>query len=484
MTSEGARPTILWLRRDLRLRDHEALAAAIARGGPVIPVFIRDDLVDGLAAAPKWRLGLALESFGRTLADAGSRLVLRSGNAADALCALAAETGAGAVTWSRLYHPDADDRDAEVARRLEREGVAASAHPGHVVFEPWTVETRTGGFYRVYTPMWNAVKDREVAAPLAAPGRMPAPDSWPAGDSLDQWEMGRAMNRAAAVCLAHQTVGEAAAQERLRRFFADRVRGYADGRDDLAADACSGLSENLTYGEVSPRECWHAGAWALDAGADGAEKWLKELVWREFAYHLVHHTPEILTRSWRPEWEAFPWDERETAQVHAWRTGRTGIEVVDAAMREMHVTGRMHNRSRMIVASYLTKHMLVHWRIGQRWFEACLTDWDPASNAMGWQWVAGCGPDAAPYFRVFNPDTQAEKFDPLGAYRCRWDRRGAGASARDGAGVFRVDPAQLGALSERRLPGGAGGRTEGRTAAGAGRLPGSGVLKRGAAKTP
>ena len=440
MTPEGARPTILWLRRDLRLRDHEALAAAIARGGPVIPVFIRDDLVDGLAAAPKWRLGLALESFGRTLADAGSRLVLRSGNAADALCALAAETGAGAVTWSRLYHPDADDRDAEVARRLEREGVAASAHPGHVVFEPWTVQTRTGGFYRVYTPMWNAVKDREVAAPLAAPGRMPTPDSWPAGDSLDRWEMGRAMNRGAAVCLAHQTVGEAAAQERLRRFFADRVRGYADGRDDLAADACSGLSENLTYGEVSPRECWHAGAWALDAGADGAEKWLKELVWREFAYHLVHHTPEILTRSWRPEWEAFPWDERETAQVHAWRTGRTGIEVVDAAMREMHVTGRMHNRSRMIVASYLTKHMLVHWRIGQRWFEACLTDWDPASNAMGWQWVAGCGPDAAPYFRVFNPDTQAEKFDPLGAYRRRWIAEGQACPPETALSYFESIP--------------------------------------------
>ena len=181
------------------------------------------------------------------------------------------------------------------------------------------------------------------------------------------------------------------------------------------------MSEYLALGEISPRTCWHAGLSALHRGAKGAEKWLKELVWREFAYHLMYHTPRILTGNWREEWAAFPWNEdADRPEVLAWKQGRTGEPFVDAAMREMYVTGTMHNRARMIVASYLTKHLMTHWRIGQKWFEECLTDWDPASNAMGWQWVAGSGPDASPYFRIFNPATQLEKFDPDGEYLARW----------------------------------------------------------------
>jgi deoxyribodipyrimidine photo-lyase len=227
------------------------------------------------------------------------------------------------------------------------------------------------------------------------------------------------MRRGAAVVRPWQRVGAAAAEARLDGFLASRVAGYRARRDFLAEDACSGLSENLTYGEIGPRQIWHAGWRALQEGAAGAETFLKELVWREFAYHLVYHSPQIVDRNWREGWDGFSW-RGDNDEAERWRRGLTGEPVVDAAMRQMYVTGTMHNRARMIVASYLTKHLLTDWRVGQAWFAECLTDWDAASNAMGWQWVAGSGPDAAPYFRIFNPATQAEKFDPDGVYRRRW----------------------------------------------------------------
>ncbi|MGB3555579.1 MAG: FAD-binding domain-containing protein, partial [Jannaschia sp.] len=198
-----------------------------------------------------------------------------------------------------------------------------------------------------------------------------------------------------------------------------RVADYAAARDRLPEDGTSGLSENLTYGEIGPRTCWDAAQGALREGGTGAETFLKELVWRDFAHHLAYHTPRLTSANWRPEWDAFPWRD-DNSEAEVWRRGRTGIETVDAGLREMYVTGRMHNRARMLVASYLTKHLMTHWKIGCDWFADCLIDWDPASNAMGWQWAAGSGPDAAPFFRIFNPDTQAEKFDPDGVYRRRW----------------------------------------------------------------
>ncbi len=417
--------TLLWLRRDLRLSDHPALGAAIARGGPVIPAFIHDDLTEQLGAAPKWRLGLSLEDLSRRLEAVGSRLILRRGAALDVLRALVSETGAGAVYWSRAYDPDSVARDKAVKAALKADGLEACSHEGHLMFEPWTVETGAGGFYKVYTPFWRAVKDRDVPSPEAAPSHIPAPQVWPQSDALDDWDMAAAMNRGAAVCRPYQRVGEEAAQDRLGWFTGHAIGAYDTARDLPAEDGTSGLSENLALGEISARHCWHAGLRALHQGKPGAETWLKELVWREFAYHLAWHTPRIVTRNWREEWDAFQWNEDENhPHVIAWKQGRTGIPFVDAAMREMYVTGRMHNRARMIVASYLTKHLLTHWRIGQRWFEACLTDWDPASNAMGWQWSAGSGPDATPYFRVFNPETQVQKFDPKGRYLDRWIAEG------------------------------------------------------------
>lgn len=411
--------TIYWVRRDFRLTDNPALVAA-CESGAVVPVFICDEVVQGHGAAPKWRLGLGVEAFAEVLRAVGSKLILRRGNALPTLRAVIADVGANAVHWNRLYDPDSRKRDEAVKAALKDDGIDAVSHKGHVLFEPWTVETKTGGFYKVYTPFWKTVRDRSPGEALSAP-TIPVPDSWPASDDLQDWHLGAAMDRGVGVVAQHLNVGEQAALGRLGAFITDGIDDYADARDNLAKNGTSLLSENLAYGEISARSCWHAGQRAMADGKPGAETFLKEVVWRDFAYHLVHHTPHITTSNWREEWEAFPWNtDPDTPEVIAWKQGRTGMAVVDAAMREMYVTGRMHNRARMLVASYLTKHLMTHWKIGMDWFEECLVDWDPASNAMGWQWSAGSGPDATPYFRVFNPETQAEKFDKAGRYRMRW----------------------------------------------------------------
>ncbi|MBD3663200.1 deoxyribodipyrimidine photo-lyase [Sulfitobacter sp. TSTF-M16] len=435
-------PIILWFRRDLRLSDHAALTAACSTARPVIPVFIHDGLVEELGAAPKWRLGLGLAHFADSLREKGSRLILRAGpKALTELQELVKQTGASAVYWTRAYDPASKARDTAIKDALRLDGIDARSFGGHLMFEPWTVETKTGGYYKVYTPFWNAVKGRGVDTPHAAPGKIPAPDDWPASDTLDDWQMGAAMNRGSEVVRDYVQLGEDAAQARLAHFCDEIIANYKSLRDIPAADGTSNLSENLTYGEISPHQCWHAGVRAMEEGKAGAEHFLKELVWREFAYHLMHHTPHILDTSWRKEWEAFPWkkDQRD-ADIWAWKKGRTGIHFVDAAMRELYVTGTMHNRSRMIVASYLTKHMMTDWRVGQKWFEDCLIDWDPASNAMGWQWTAGSGPDASPYFRVFNPATQLDKFDADGAYVNRWLAEGCENPGRDALAFFDAMP--------------------------------------------
>jgi len=440
MTSDP-RPAILWLRRDLRLADHAALTAACAGGRAVIPVFILDDQMAALGAAAKWRLGRGLEVFAARLEELGSRLILRRGPALEVLQALIDETGADAVHWSRLYDPAARERDAEIKSALKAQGIAAQSFPGHLLFEPWTAQTKTGGHYRVFTPYWKSVRHHPVDDLLPAPRALPGPERWPASDRLEDWHLGAAMQRGAAVLERYSNPGEAAAQARLDRFIDAGIGEYQAHRDFPGIDGTSGLSEYLTLGEISPRRCWHAGMRAREAGAAGAETFLKELAWREFATHLMYHDPHILTDSWRREWDAFPWNtDAEAPRVTAWKQGRTGVPFVDAAMREMYVTGRMHNRGRMIVASYLTKHLMSHWRIGMDWFADCLTDWDPASNAMGWQWSAGSGPDATPYFRVFNPETQAQKFDRDGAYVCAWIAEGQGNPPRTALDYFRATP--------------------------------------------
>jgi len=433
--------TILWLRRDFRLSDHAALDAACRAGGPVIPVVIHDDIVSGLGAAPKWRLGLAIGHHAEALEARGSRLILRRGDALEVLRDLVRETGATRVYWHRTYDPESVDRDARVKAALKDDGIEAKSFGGHLMFEPTAVETKTGGFYKVYTPFWKAVKDLDVEAPLAAPGTIPAPESWPQSDALESWQMGRAMDRGAAIVRPHVRLGEAAARDRLDAFIDTMVADYDTSRDRPDRDGTSNLSENLALGEISPHQCWHAGMRALKDGKPGAETFLKEIVWREFAYHLLVHTPHLTTDNWRPEWEAFPWrEDRRLREVQAWEQARTGLRFVDAGLREMYVTGRMHNRARMITASVLTKHLQIHWRIGMNWFADCLIDWDPASNAMGWQWSAGSGPDATPYFRVFNPVTQLDKFDPDRAYTRHWIAEGLSNPSRDALSYFEAVP--------------------------------------------
>ena len=417
-------PIIIWFRRDLRLSDHPALSAAIEARRPVIPVYILDDGVSALGAAPKWRLDQGLAAFKRSLEEAGSRLILRRGDALAVLQDLVAETGATSVFWSRGYDPQAIVRDTNVKSSLTSQGVTATSFPGHLLFEPWTVATKTGQPFRVFTPMWRAVHTRDVSEPCGAPSALPSPEVWPASDDLATWNLGAQMDRGATVVAPYVRPGETSAFEALYQFL-DRVDSYADQRDRMDVNGTSNLSEYLSLGEIGPRSVWHTIQQAGMTGLKGVEPFLRQLVWREFAYHLMYHTPDLLNQNWKPEWDSFPWNmDSDQSEVIAWKQARTGVPAVDAGLREMYVTGRMHNRTRMIVASYLTKHLMTHWKIGMDWFSDCLVDWDPAANAMGWQWVAGSGPDASPFFRIFNPQTQQEKFDPKSDYVRTWIAEG------------------------------------------------------------
>jgi deoxyribodipyrimidine photo-lyase len=439
----GDAPLILWFRRDLRLDDHPMLHEAAATGRPLVAVFLLDPETEAIGAAAKGRLGLSVAAFASALKGAGLTLVLRRGAALPALAALLAETGAAGVWWSRLYDPAARNRDSAVKAALKAAGHEARSFGGHLLTEPWQVITGQGGPFRVFTPYWNALRRMGLPAPLPPPGTLRAHVPVPRGDQLADWQLDRAMNRGASVVWPRQTVGEAAARDRLDTFLAGPLDDYARLRDRLDQAACSGLSENLTWGEIGIRRVWYAALRARNEGRDGgragAEKFLSELAWREFSWHLLYHFPQMERENWRAEWDAFPW-RGDNDEAEAWRRGRSGVPLVDAAMREMFVTGRMHNRARMIVASYLTKHLLTHWRVGADWFAQCLTDWDPAANAMGWQWVAGSGPDAAPYFRIFNPDLQAAKFDPEGRYRRRWLAEGARDPGADALAYYDAIP--------------------------------------------
>ncbi|RFP87135.1 deoxyribodipyrimidine photo-lyase [Rhodobacteraceae bacterium 63075] len=433
----GTTARIWWIRRDLRLTDNAALLAA-AEAGPVIPLFIFDERFEGLGAAPRWRLQEGLRALAASLEDRGSRLILRRGDARAVMPAILDETEAAGVHWLRLYDPYSRDVDAEIKSALREDGYEAESHAGHLLQEPMNVRTQAGEFYKVYTPFWKAIRQMEVPAPMAAP-ELSAPESWPQSDDLGDWNMASDMQRGADVLARHNRAGEEAARDKLSHFLETRAGEYKDARNMVGQAGTSELSDHLSLGEISPRTIW-AEAQAA-GGGKGLEHFLSEVGWRDFAHHLMYHTPHMLDQNWREGWDAFPWSEDESNDaVRAWKEGRTGIDFVDAAMRELWVTGKMHNRARMVAASYLTKHMMVHWRVGERWFADQLVDYDPASNAMGWQWVAGSGPDAAPYFRVFNPDTQLSKFDPEGRYVRAWIAEGQSDPPRTALEFFEAVP--------------------------------------------
>jgi len=459
-------PVLLWFRRDLRLADHPALTAAARSGAPVIPVFIWDDVMADMGAAPRWRMGEAVRHFSNTLKSIGSELVLRQGPAKTVLEELIRETGAAGVYWSRAYDPASISRDKSVKAALKAKGVEALSFPGHLLFEPWDVQTGGGNPYKVYSQMWRAVRGRDVGDALPAVNELRSVTRWPNSGKFEDVAGESGLRRGQDIVSAHAVVGESAARDRLDCFVEEKLVHYGPARDFLGRDATSGLSENLTYGEISPRLCWLAGLRAQEEGNPGAERFLKELVWREFSYHLLYHTPEITRENWRDGWDAFPWSrDASSERAQSWMRARTGVELVDAGLREMYVTGRMHNRARMLVASYLTKHLMCHWKIGLDWFADCLTDWDPAANALGWQWVAGCGPDAAPYFRIFNPATQAEKFDGDGAYRQRWLAERPGAASQTALSYFDAIPKRWGMGPDDPYPAPIVGLKEGREAA-------------------
>lgn len=406
--------TLLWCRKDLRLTDNPALCAAVARG-QVLPVFILDPETDAaLGAAARLRLHLAITAFEQTLAQRGIQLILRRGKALDVLRQLVMETGADAVMWGRLTDGTALARDKIVKAALRDDGIIVESHDGFTLLDPWSVKTGAGGAYKVYTPFWRAVTQKTIPRPLPPPKTISTAAINVDSDSLDSWSLCDAMGPAAEALAGQIEAGEEAALDRLNTFLEHDAARYAETRNMLATDGGTGLSDALAVGEISPRTIWAKLEAHGDAGAV-----MRQIVWRDFAHHLLFHDPEMETKPWRREWSDFPWRD-DNGEAEKWRRGETGIDVIDAAMRELWVTGRMHNRARMLVASYLTKNLMTHWRVGEAHFRETLIDWDPANNAMGWQWVAGCGPDAAPFFRIFNPETQAAKFDPKATYRQKW----------------------------------------------------------------
>lgn len=406
--------TVCWFRRALRLDDHPALVAAAAEG-PVIPLVILDPDEARAHPASAERQALSLPPLDRALRLHGSRLIVRRGRPRDVLEDVLRETGASTLHTTAGF-PFAPDDEARAAASAT--GTGLRLHPPADLVPRGSVRTGSGSGFRVFTPFLRALRRTRIDEPVDAP-RLTAPESWPHSEPLDWPAARRAMRRGWAPVRDAARPGEDSALAALDEFLSGRVSDYPSHRDEPGRAATSGLSDALAVGEISARRVWHVAAAASTAGTPGVDSFLSELAWREFARDLLHESPSLAQTCWRPEWEAFPWDGDSEA-ADAWRRGATGVAMVDAGMRELYATGRMHNRVRMIAASYLTKHLLTDWRVGLAWFAHTLTDWDPASNAMNWQWVAGCGPDASPFFRVFNPDTQAAKFDASGAYRSQW----------------------------------------------------------------
>jgi deoxyribodipyrimidine photo-lyase len=411
--TQAAGTSLVWFRQDLRLADNAALAAAIERGGPVVPVYIWAPEEEGAwppGAASKWWLAQSLRALGEELERRGSRLLVVRGPSAETLARLAVETGANAVFWNRRYEPAAIARDRSVKASLRDRGLTAESFNANLLFEPWTVANRAGKPFRVFTPFWRTVIARPIP-PLApdVPRRLRAPENWPPSLAPAELPLAPAIDWARGLRETWQP-GETGAMRQLQRF-AGEAAEYENNRDIPGRAGTSRLSPHLHFGEIGPRQIWRS--------ACESQPFLRQLIWREFAYHLLFHFPESADTALRPEFAEFPW--RPAPKLfRAWGRGRTGYPLVDAGMRELWHTGWMHNRVRMVTASFLVKHLLIGWREGAAWFWDTLVDADLANNTLGWQWVAGCGADAAPYFRIFNPALQAAKFDPDGAYVRRW----------------------------------------------------------------
>jgi len=419
--------SLVWFRHDLRLDDNPALREAVHHGGPVIPAYIWAPSEEGawpLGAASRWWLHQSLRRLDGELRAAGARLIVREGASLDQLNRLAIETGADAVFWNRRYEPAAIARDTTIKHSLQARGLVAESFNGNLLFEPWDVATREGKPFQVFTAFWRAaLLLPHRVAPLAAPKRLAAPEHWPESVSLEKLGLEPRIDWAAGLRQNWQP-GTKGAEQRLQAFLDRALSGYKVARDHPAEPGTSRLSPHLHFGEISPRRIWHdVQDWLPIARRPGVaehgETFLKELGWREFAHHLLYHFPDTAEQPLRNRFAQFP-TQHDPQVLAAWQKGRTGYPIVDAGMRELWHTGWMHNRVRMIAASFLVKDLLAPWASGAKWFWDTLVDADLANNTLGWQWTAGCGADAAPFFRIVNPVTQSSKFDARGEYLRRW----------------------------------------------------------------
>ncbi|WP_180901398.1 cryptochrome/photolyase family protein [Martelella soudanensis] len=412
-----AKPAIYWIRNDLRLSDNHALAAASADGRAVVPVYIREDNGNGpLGAAQAWWLERSLEQLGGRYDRLGAPLVLRSGDPLKALRKLIAETGADAVFWNRRYSTQGIRVDKAVKTELGEDGITVRSFSGQLLHEPAAFKTRAGGPYRVYTPFWKAFYvEQHVPDPVDPPERLAGISGKLESEKLEDWKLYEAKPDWAAGFGKIWQPGEDGARARLDHFIDEVVENYASQRDRPDRQATSMLSPHLALGEISPATVWHRVSAAKSISDENRKKFLQELVWRDFCHHLLFHAPDLAEKNWNARFDDFAWKDDEAAFA-AWTRGETGYPIVDAGMRQLWREGTMHNRVRMIAASFLIKDLMIDWRRGEKWFRDTLVDADPASNAANWQWVAGSGADAAPFFRIFNPVLQGEKFDPAGDY--------------------------------------------------------------------
>ncbi len=411
-------PAIVWYRQDLRLQDHAALNAAAAGGRPVVAVYVLDDASPGqwaMGGAARWWLHHSLESLGRSLHKLGGRLVLRRGAAAVVIPALAQELGVAEIHAGRAHEPWAREADATVADALQAVGASLKLHRTTTLFDLDAVRTKTGGVYGVYTPFARTARTMAPPAPVEAPARLHGPAV--PSDTLAEW----------ALLPTHPDwsggfewqVGEDAAHARLAAFLDRAVHGYDTTRNLPGQPGTSMVSPHLHWGELSPTQVWHTARQAAQQTGEGLEVYLGEILWREFSAYLLWHHPHMPEQPLRPEFARLPVRDDDAA-LHAWRHGQTGVPIVDAGMRQLSSLGWMHNRVRMITASFLVKQLLLPWQAGSAFFWKMLVDADLASNSASWQWIAGCGTDNSPFFRVFNPLTQGKKFDAAGAYVRRW----------------------------------------------------------------
>ena len=416
--------SIIWFRQDLRIADNPAFKASIDGSKQVIAVYIHDEKSSDVrkhGAASKWFLHHSLKALEKQLEQKYKiKLIYREGKSLNILEEIISETNAEKVFWNRLYEPYFINRDTEIKESLTKDNIEVESFNGSLLVEPWQPKTGSGNYFKVYTPFYKkCIKEHPPRESLRAPEHSDKSyENNIKSDSLNSWKFLPKKPNWAKNFEEEWKISEADAHDMIYSFLAGSVENYSEERNNPALKGTSLLSSYLRFGIISPNQVYYAAEAYKEKEpqkASGIDKFISEIYWREFSYNLLYNFSEIADKNFRPEFDNFPWDKNDSA-LQAWQKGETGYPIVDAGMRQLWQTGWMHNRVRMVVASFLTKHLLIHWKQGEEWFWDTLIDADAANNTASWQWVAGCGADAAPYFRIFNPITQGEKFDPKGDY--------------------------------------------------------------------